>query len=70
MIGESAVSVADPKAAEVLRKITSGEGLLSDKLIEHLTAAGESGNRVGNGCMQYQRANLGEAGNILLMAEP
>lgn len=43
LLDESAVTVEDAEAAEVLRKITTGVGLPSDKVIERLSAQLEEG---------------------------
>ena len=43
LLDEPVTSITDPDAAEVLRKITTGEGLPSDKVIERLSAQLEEG---------------------------
>ena len=43
LLDEPVASITDPEAAEVLRKVTTGEGLRSDKVIERLSAPLEEG---------------------------
>ncbi len=60
LLDESAASVANAEAAEVLRKIGGGEGLPSDKVIERLAA--HSGEDISH---EFDDAELEELGSEL-----
>ena len=60
LLDESAASVANAEATEVLRKIGGGEGLASDKVIERLAAL--SGEDIS---LEFDNAELEELGSEL-----
>lgn len=59
LLDESTASVANAEAAEVLRKISGGEGLPSDKIIERLAA--HSGEDISAG--DFDDAEIEELGS-------
>lgn len=61
MLDESAASVEDAKAAEVLRNVGSGDGLPSDKIVERLAA--HSGEELSAG--EFDDVDLEELGSEL-----